>query len=897
MSDLPESLYSLRTALRMRGLAQEDAEAFSTVFAGLSAVAGSRRDGFWFLSFVATGPWVLALAPVLRRELEKRPADLVWPVGRMLARVAAADAEAVVASGLLPVLWSGGEEAHLWQALSVMEEGRLWEHEAVAPLLTEAPTAWPEGLGQIAFQLASYGKESHAPARFALGWLVEWLKVAPERDVTRGAFRVSVPFALAELAEAQPDAVLESAIPLLDAALSRQAPEDVVFRLQHHFGADLRGEAPVLQVRRVLADKLQDGDERPTVLSILADLLHSDNAAKRALALDVAKEDPLGCKALVVEATRDTRNFDRNLSQWMDYLIREVYPDLSDEDKGGVEEALVRLPDEAPDEGKSGFIKLHALAAIPEELRSDEVRRAIANVYERFRDLPEPPYEPHQPGGEMSGAAYTVGEEVDDEVTSLLDQPLALIDHYLEVWEASEDARESGWHSPIDAELSAALARAPDSIEALSDALATRTSDLPDRLVAALVTAIAGAIRTSEDVGGQVAYHVANTLGHALTSEARDDLARVLADRWDQIRPEEHADVVELLTRWLQEEPEPTDEDTERRLAEVDASYAATAGLNSRRGAIAVALVDIAAQTEGEVQQAALGGVMAASDDPSPLVRAVVSLWIGKLIGKAEHDWLVEAAQRCTADFSPYVLPSIPHVFRGLEADEIGKFGANVVRVMLASGDEAAKGAGFLAAIWSLRHPSEETVTLVDEVFACDSNAAKEEAAHVFAHNVLDENEATRVECKRRIREILDVQPAEVREAAIRYLPDPPEEPSMLTDLLRKAALDPEGATFPAIDTVLYRHAKKDEERWPKVVAAIVAGLLDNQTPEVVGQYLQTASHMLGDVYNVLRAESQDDLALRLLDAACYHCVPAAADLLDDAKELLQEMGELPDGE
>ncbi len=881
--------------LSLRRLAESEGLGFDERARASASVTGPTRRAFWLLQFVLDAKWLPVLSSLLRRELRDRPDELLWPVAQMLVRVAKQDPEAVVDSGLLPVLWSGGDEGHLWHALSVIEAGGLWEHEALTPLLGEAPTASPENLGHIAFQLASWGKQSDSAATFALHWIAQWLKVAPERDVERGALRLSVPFALGELAQARPDAVSQSAIPLLDAALLRQDPEDVAFRLRYHFGDDMRGEAPVLQVRRVLADKLGDAHKRPAVLSILADLLCSDNAAKRAVALDVAREDPVGCKDLVVQAARDARNFEYPLSEWTDYLIHDVYGDLSGEDKCSVEEALLSLPDEAPDEGKDGFVKRHALAAIPEELGSDEVRRAIADLHERFPDLPARPYQPREPGSEMRVHAYPTGEDVDDEVASLTGNPLALIDHYLQGWEQNEPAEGSGWFNPITVELAAALERSPREVTPMAQALAQRGADLPQRLMGTLVTAVASATRTCKELDGQKAYDIATLLQDVLTSEARHGLGPVLAERWDQISDEHHAGVVALLERWLAEEPEPTDKDTELLLGDGGWPDAADAGLNTARGAIAVALVDIAAKAKGDVQRTALEAVMTASQDSSPLVRAILAHWVAKLSNTAEHAWLVEVAQRCISDFSPHVLPSIPHVFRGLLADEIREFGANVVRVMLASGEDAAKGAGFLAAIWSLRYPSEVTIGLVDEVLATDSVAAKSEAAHVFAHNVLDEDQTTSDECMRRCQLIAAEQPAEVQKSLYRNLPRPKGLPSGLAELLRLAAVDPNGSGFEELHHRLHLQVRKEEQPNPDAVKVIVEGLLDNPNKELLGSYLRESFYLLGDVFDTLSEQGEKELALRLLDAACHHCVPAAADLLDEGKALLREMGELPE--
>lgn len=203
-------------------------------------------------------------------------------------------------------------------------------------------------------------------------------------------------------------------------------------------------------------------------------------------------------------------------------------------------------------------------------------------------------------------------------------------------------------------------------------------------------------------------------------------------------------------------------------------------------------------------------------------------------------------------------------------------------------GEGSAEAAGFLASLWRLREPDDLTERLLEEVLASDSAPARAEAAHVFAHNIADSNEWVANECIRRCQALVHDPDPQVRRPIVVHI-DVGETPSSpVLDLVAEFGKDDDPEVLSSLHTLLLREVADRSKRRGEVVAAICAGIIANDNEEAQSTLLNSAAHMLGRIYDLLRESGHDGHALRLLDRACFHCIPAAGPLID---RYAQELG------
>jgi len=854
-------LKSLEAAHGARALAISSPMEFATRARAAAVLLEGGPPGFWFLRNMLSRDWLTALNPPLRSAAMREEGNLAWALGSSLGGMAQNDPDKVVASSLITALWNSENPSGFAAALNVIKAANAWEQDSVASLLEGVVRRDAEELQRVAYRLAQYGRTSTDAADFALSWLTKWIAETPEEVRTKGRPPFGMPLnsALNEVLTHQPEAGLDYALELLDAHLPRANETEVLLDLRTPMPSPSGDDSPAIQVRHVLASKLAEHATQARVLDILDQLVGDDNRVKRVLAMDVAKENVPACKDIASRAVQDRRNFGWPEGQWACYLISQVFPILSDGERQAVEASLLALPDSHPEEGQAGARKLYALQAIPAHYVTGEVEKAIEALLAANPELSPERVEPEAPGQPMQ---YTVGEypECPLDFDSLVREPASLVEALCEFTTEAPELGVSVWFSCVEP-LGDALKRAPDAILPVAEAMAAA----PPRLHGDFAGGVAWAARQSEGLSGQQLLEIADALEPIATSEGRKHLAQAIAEHWDTVSPESQVTAIELLCEWTRPEmePDPEPEADEQRLQSGDSGDAADIGLNTARGAVGTALIEIAKKAEAEVREQALDCVMNLTSDPAASVRAIVLLWLGNIAPEVERQWLLQAVQQCISDLHPEVLPYTRHILRFLTEDEASEFGAFVARAMVHSGEKAAETGGLLAALWSLRFPECEVIQdLADEVMNSDSIAAKSEAARVGAYNLLDDDEGTRVTCQARCTSGDDV------------------DLSRAHSIIKLAAQDDSRGSLEGLSRLLYRSLRRDPED-AETVAVIIAGILENESEEAQSAFLHTNAHMLEDIYHLLADSAHEDLALRLLDCACHYCIPAAQPLLE----------------
>lgn len=65
------------------------------------------------------------------------------------------------------------------------------------------------------------------------------------------------------------------------------------------------------------------------------------------------------------------------------------------------------------------------------------------------------------------------------------------------------------------------------------------------------------------------------------------------------------------------------------------------------------------------------------------------------------------------------------------------------------------------------------------------------------------------------------------------------------------------------------------------IIAAVIEGVLANECEDAQRDFVRNIGHILEPTFDILEESEHGGLALRLLHRACYHCIPAAAPLVE----------------
>ena len=870
-----EQFGSLSSATLARRLALSGPKAFSDKANAAGILLEGHAPAFWFIESIQSLDWLEALANPLKALAAGKDQNLQHAIGGLLCELAQEAPQEVMNLSLVRALW---DSATFWgklQAVNVIHAAKAWEDQQTAGLLDTLSEQDGATIQHAAYRLTEYAKSSAPALRFAFECLVRWLGItsAEVHERQQPPFGAPLNRCLHELLSAGPDLGLDYAIPMIDAHLRVADEAEIVRRLLFPMPSAPGQEGATIQVRNLLARQLHEEPSRPRVLTILHELVRSERAAKRVVAMDVAEENLELCKDVALIAIANHDDYVWPQSEWIDYLISRLFRILTEQERREAEAAVLALPDTSPVERIRGAVKVHTLEAIPSEYASCEVTATIRRLREASPQLSPARTAPESPGQTfVFGPAELVLPQFD--FPELIAEPTKLVAKLRQAKEGWPEA----WFDAGQA-LGQALTQAPNRIAAVAEALATASPPLSDTLVDGVAWAVREAAQ-AQTVTGDTALQVARILEPVVTAETRKALSAAISKRWDTVSGDSREPAVHLLCQWAdpQVEPDPTPEEYSQ-----EAGEATTVGLNSGRGGIAVALVDLVPQTKGDLQQLLLDRITQLAYDQSLVVRAVVLLWLGNLVGRVDREWLVKAAQGCIADFHAAVLAHAHRVLRILDIADINDFGVSVVRAMMAAGNEAAEGGGFLAAFWSLRYELAELEALVDQLIRGDTLPAKKEAARVFSYNLLAREDGIREKSGRRCEELLRDPSPEVRAAVAQGLPSG-EDVDLLPALkvIEIAARDEDFDVVSGIWGAVYHHWQRPKQECPAAVAAVISGIVACTNEETRGQFLRTNAHELAAVYDLLKNNGYAQVALRLLDAACYHCILEAGEFLGD---------------
>ncbi|MGD9497361.1 MAG: DUF4062 domain-containing protein [Armatimonadota bacterium] len=887
-----ERFDSLEEAIASRAAALDGPTVFAANARAVAAVTVGGADAYWFLRNAKSPEWLPRLQRFISNLINQRDEQALWALGDMLEAVGTQAPDLVIDSGLIEELWQAGTRPARAAALRAIQTTGAWSNDRIRPLLERAP----EDLEQLPFQslvftVTEYGATSPDALDVALAYMESWAESLAAMDRKVGAaIRRRLGRAVGDLIEAQSDAALDRAVRIIDIDVLAGDESEIEGAILLRTPSRWSDERPAIQVRNLLAEAAQDDALRGQVLDALEQLVVADSRAKRLIALNVAKEMPTHATSVLLRAVERPINFLYPTARWVHYLLRHTFPSLDPDERITVEAAVMALPEQIEDE-QADMAKARALFALP----ADGVSQAVARERERLRGiLPDLETGADEPAQQSYQAEYRVGLSDEDatahEIAELLSRPHELVRWLHEQTAARNGDSSDGWYDPLHLRLERVLTDSPEAIEPVAHALLADASRLPEEFFVSVATATRFEAERMADADGVV--RIADALEVLASSTVRDQIAPVLGRQWGRMSREAQAKTVELLRSWAdpETEPHPTLEQSDAGLA--GWSNAVEYGLNTTRGAVATALVDIARQSEAPAQEV-LDALMGLAQDPTPAVRAVLAWYLSNLVGRRDlRQWRLQAAQTLLSDFDPRVMPHTRLLLRHLSGEEIEEFGASVARVMLRSGEGSAAAAGFLAALWRLREPSDLTERLLEEVLTSDFAPARAEAAHVFAHNVADGNEWVASECIRRCQSLVHDPDPQVRRPIVIHIDLGATPSPHVLDLVAEFGRDDDPEVLSDLHTLLLREVADEQKRRVQVVAAICEGILANDNEEAQATLLYDAADMLDRIYNLLRESGHDGLALHLLDRACYHCIPAAAPLIDRyAGEL-----EAPDG-
>lgn len=831
---------------------------------------------FWFVMSLDSNAWLQAMPEPFKFAAKQGDDVLRWAIGRSLQRIAEQWPDAVLGSSVVTSLSRSGTGQGKLAAIWIIEAAEGWQHEPAVRVLESLEASESETILDAAIALADYAKSSTDAARVALEWMARWLEVLSQRPSSdrRPSSSVELSYPISEIISAAPAAALDHALALIEAECTDTNQTRLLFELSNRTGRPLESRPAVIQVRELLASRLRDASLQQKVLRLLSELLTSDVILKRALAMDVAQEDVEVTKGLVLKAIQDQRNYIAPLSKWTDYLISKVFPLLDQNERADVTAAVLALPDETTDEIRWAAIKFYALDAIPDACASLEVKNAVSDLQADNPQFAPSGTEPEAPSRLFEFVPRPTEPALN--FSELIASPAKLIASLQQI-EQNADIEE--WYA-ITAPLADALKEAPETILDVAKAVAKAQPPLNR----SAVEGVARAARESDEIRPNEVVRVARALEPVATADAHKDLSDAISKRWAGLDPGSKEVALELFTAWSdpERESDPTVVRPEDATTKESTGDAATIGLNSARGSVAVALVEIVAQGQDEFSDRALELLMTLTSDPAPPVRAVLLLWLHNVVGRLDREWLVSAARECISDFDEEVLPHAGRVFRVLNKDEVQGFGFEVARAMIAAGGEVAGAGGYLAGLWSLRFEIDEVEEMVADLIDGDSIPAKTEAARVFGYNLDDQTESVRKKCTQRCKQLLEGQPPEVRAAVAHSIPTgegviASEE---ALEIIRLTAADEDSEVVGGLRSILFNNVKAQENSDADAVAAVILGLLENENEQTRERFLHDNAHMLEKTYRLLTDADYERLPLALLDAACYHRVGAAQALL-----------------
>ena len=877
----------LRIAIAARARARQWSSSFPIIAESAAMVMGCGRGAFWFVLGLDSPEWLKAIPGAFHVAARNGDKMLVWALGSKLSELAQCDAQTVMSSSVVSTLGARDSWYARTGAIRVISTAHGWQDPVGVTFLESLDMCRSDVIRNAALRLVAHAKSGPEQAVFALGWIIRWLKMIAEED-DRGAASAledSLGARLDGLIAERPEVALDQ-IPNIMAVL----PAGHTERYSVHklvFGSPGPPEPVIVQVRDLLVRELQEHESRAKALEILSDLLTADSTLARAVGMSAAAAKDVKIPAdIILIALRDPATYVPDLRQWSDYLIGAIFPLFTAEQRAAVTDTLLSLPEDERDGVRWAVVKFVALDAIPKKYAAQAIESALDGLQAANPHLQrstEPPVRPEPEPDTEWGSPFEPAVDFAD----LVADPTALIER-IEELDALEDV--DTWYR-VSEPLSEALKKAPDAIVGVAEAVAEAKPSRTEWIV----EGIARAVKESPEMAADVVLRVAEVLKPVSTPDVHKDLSSAISRKWKGMDREQEERALELLKAWSdpEQETDPSVESSEEWMRGEGTGDAVDIGLNTARGSVVVSLVDIAKletdeETGDDMRENVLDILAKVASDPAPPVRALLMAWLRNLMSRENKDWIVNTAMLCLKDFHYAVLPYASPLFRVLSADQVNEFGLNTARAMLGVEGEAAEGAGFLSSFWSLRFDTDEAKKLVDEIIASDSVQAKEAAARVFGYNLASKDEVVRQESKRRCLQLLDMkQPTDVRVAVANGIPFGEGAPASAEalEIVGRVARDEESKVVATLHSALPTNLEEtDNPDVITMIAAVILGVLGNESDQVREEFLHSNGYEVLEIYGLLKEAGYRQLALALLDAACYHRVPEANALLDEAE-------------
>lgn len=840
-------------------------------------VVNGGVSGYWFLSSITDPTWLSALQTPLCSLARGADERALRALVAGLLRVVRDAPQVVADSPVLASLWESPSPLAWGYCIQVLREVHGFESALGMRVLAEAPCRGEQCVSFAATTLFREVEERALSVPDALAWFVRWLHADVRAGPSVGMpVLVELDWCVAELVRRYPKAALPFAAEIVE----NDRP-DTGLSLEYQLACEPGGLAdverqPAVLARNLLLKALAEPvthDEHVHAAAQLEQLLDSDLPHARIAAMYVLSHVPVACLDRARAVLADPATFDTagpsHVRIIAGHLISSAFPLMECQDRDACEEVLLNLPQELTPDLPSAF-RLSFLSDIPLNLRSERVRDEIARLGSLSRGASQDEGAPREYPFQRAVFQLVPPTATKDDFAPLLSDPTRLVAAIREREQDNPDGRYPPWEAAGALRLT--LEEQPLYLLAVASALRAAQLAFPDTWL----QAVGAAARNAGAVTGAEIVEIALALQDAAGSSTRRELAHGIADKWDTVAAAQTAKAVRLLALWGTVDPDPAPGPAPAESGRDRLHQVLDRAINSTRGIIAGCLVQIAGHATAA--DPAFCALESMAEDKAACVRAML-LADARHLMRDHYEWVVGFVQRLVADRDADVLAVADLSLRFLRADEVSSFGAPLAREMSRSDDAAvARSGGVLAAIWELRYAGADAEDLARRLADEGQLKARKAMAEVFAHNVNSDDAQVARRAVRQVARMLRDPEAAVRTAALGPLLQA-DDSHLPEDLLTSVSAAYARATEAEIDAMgglVYAAARS-----PRLVAAVVGGAL--QSPSVTELLIGRYGPWLRQLYEVLSGSDQPEhrqLALRLLEAMCWHCHPAAGDLV-----------------
>ena len=220
-------------------------------------------------------------------------------------------------------------------------------------------------------------------------------------------------------------------------------------------------------------------------------------------------------------------------------------------------------------------------------------------------------------------------------------------------------------------------------------------------------------------------------------------------------------------------------------------------------------------------------------------------------------------------------------VLRHLREEDVERVGFRLVEQFIDAEEEDAQEAlGLLVALWALASEAEGRRDFLVDFVRAAPDTAKRKTAHAVAYNTVGQRADVNERARRIARLLLDEDDAVLRAGMLDGFPFREDvDCSGVGDLVMATVSDGEEEVLKeAVEILSWRVSPPKGE----LVAPLVEGLLE--APGAMGYIFERLAQFAADIpglYECIRDSGRQDIALRFLDSAAYHCVEAAREPIE----------------